>query len=59
MNKAIGMTTGEETLEIAQECIKIKILEDRILEVDIEETIGMKIMEEVEVGLEKGNIKVT
>ena len=25
---------------------------------DIEETIGMKIMKEVRVGLEKGNIKV-
>ena len=29
------------------------------MEVDIEETIGMKIMKEVGVGLERGNIKVT
>ena len=34
------------------------MLEDRIIEVDIEETIEMKIMTEVGVGLEKGNIKV-
>ena len=32
--------------------------EDRIVEVDIEETIGMKIMKEVEDGLEKGHIQV-
>ena len=61
MNKAIGMTLGEEILEAMWECIKIRILEDRIIEVDIEEIIGMKIMKEVGVGLEKasysGNIR--
>ena len=41
MDKAIGMTLGEEILEAMQECIKIKILEDRTIEVDIEETIGV------------------
>ena len=40
------------------ECNRIIIIEDRIIEVDIEETIGMRIMTEVGVGLEKGNIKV-
>ena len=34
---------------------RIRILEDRIIEVDIEDTIGMI---EVGVGLGKGNIKV-
>ena len=57
MNKAIGMTLEEETLKVIQEHIKIRILEDRIIEVDIEETIGIKIMKEVGVALEKGNIK--
>ena len=42
-----------------QEHIKIKNLEDRIIEVDIEETIGMKIMKEVGVGVEKGCFWVT
>ena len=36
----------------------MRIIEDRIIEVDIEETIGMKIMKELGVGLEKGYIKV-
>ena len=58
INKAIGTILGEETLEVMQECTKIKVLEDIIIEVDIEETIGMKIMKEVGVGLEKGNIEV-
>ena len=35
MNKAIGMTLGEKMLEAMQECIKIKISEDRTIEVDI------------------------
>ena len=39
--------------------IKIGLLEDRIIEMDIEETIGMKIMKKVGVGLEKGHIQVT
>ena len=34
-------------------------LEDRIIEVDIEETMGMKIMKEVGACLEIGYIKVT
>ena len=38
--------------------IRIRMLEGRIIEVDMEESIGMGIMKEVEVGLEKGNIKV-
>ena len=58
MNKAIGMTLEEEILEVKGECIKIRIVGDRIIEVHTEETIGMKIMKEVGVGLEKGNIKV-
>ena len=58
MNKAIGMTLGEEILEAMQEHIKIRISEDRIIEVDIEETIEMIIMKEVGVGLEKGHIQV-
>ena len=41
MDKATGMTLGEEILEAVLECIKIKISEDRIIEVDIEETIEM------------------
>ena len=44
------MTLGEEILEVMQECIKIRILEDRILEID---------MKEVGVGLEKGHIQIT
>ena len=59
MNKTIGMTIGDEILEATQKCIKIRILEDRIIEVDTEEIIGMKIMKEVGVGLEKGCIQVT
>ena len=34
----------EEISEVMQECIKARILEDRIIEVDIEEIIEMKIM---------------
>ena len=56
MNKARGMTLEEETSEVMQE--HIRIFEDRIIEVDKEETIGMRIMKEVGVGLEKDNIKV-
>ena len=43
MNKAIGMTLDEETLDQMREHIKIRILGDRIIEVDTEEIIGMKI----------------
>ena len=41
------MTLGEETLE------RCKIIEVRIIEVDIETTMEMTIMEELEVGLGK------
>ena len=58
MNRSIGMTFGEEILEVMWAHIRIRIIEDRIIEVDIEETIGMRIMTEVEEGLEKGNIRV-
>ena len=58
MDRAIGMTIGEEVLEAAWEHIKIRISEDRIIEVDIEEIIGVVIMKEVEVGLEKGHTHV-
>ena len=58
MNKIIQMTLGKETLEVMWECIRIRILAGRIIEVDIGETIGMRIMKEVGVALEEGNIKV-
>ena len=38
--------------------IKIRIIEDRMIEVDIEESIGMKTMEEVGVGSEKDGYQV-
>ena len=47
MDKAIGMILREEISEAAQELTKVRISEDRIIEVDIEEIIGMKIMKEV------------
>ena len=56
MDKAIRMTLGKEISEAVQEHIKIRISEDRIIEVYIEEFIGIQIMKEVEVGLEKGHI---
>ena len=52
MIKIIEVILGEEILE---EC---KIIEVRILEVDIEVTLEMITLEEVEVGLEKGSIQV-
>ena len=52
------MTLGEEILEVVLELIKVRISEGRTIEVDIEETIEMKIMEEVGVGLEKDHIHV-
>ena len=58
MDKAIAMTLGEEILEAIQECIKIKILEDKIIEVDTEETIEVIITKLVEVGLEKGHTQI-
>ena len=58
MDKALGMTLGEEILEAMQEHIKIKISKDRIIEVDIKETTEMIIMKEIAVGLEKGHIWV-
>ena len=42
MDKAVGMTLGEGFLEVVQENIKFKILEDRIIEVDIEEIIELR-----------------
>ena len=42
--------------EILKEC---RISEVRILEVDIEVALGMKILEQVEVGLEQDSIQVT
>ena len=48
----IEVNLGEEIFE---EC---KIIEVKILEVDIEVTIKMKILEEVEVGLGKYSIQV-
>ena len=48
----IEVTSGKEILE---EC---RIIEVRILEVDIEVTIKMKTLEEIEVDVEKDNIQV-
>ena len=53
MIKIIEVILGMETLE---EC---KIMEVRILEVDIEVILGVIILQEVEVGLEKDSIQVT
>ena len=49
ISKIIGMITGEEILEVTWECIKI--LEDRIVEENIEEITGTKIIVEKEVGV--------
>ena len=49
MNKITGMIIGEEISEVIWE--HIKILEDRIIEVDIEEIIGRKMITEKEVGV--------
>ena len=46
----IEMTLEEKIVE------KCKIIEVRIIEVDIETTIEMTILEEVEIGLEKDSI---
>ena len=51
--KIIEVTLGKEILG---EC---KIIEVRILELEIEVTLGMITLEEVEVGLEKDSIQVT
>ena len=55
MDKVIGMTLGEEIIEVMQEHIKVRILENRTIEEDIEEIIGMRTMaeKEIRVGLEK------
>ena len=58
MWKAIEMTLGENISEVMQEHIRIRILEDRIIEVDTEEIIGMKFFIELGVGLGKGHIQV-
>ena len=52
MDKDIGMTLGEEILEVMQE--HIKILKDRIVGENIEEIIGMQIIAEKEVGVGLG-----
>ena len=49
MNKITGMIKWDNISEVTWECIKI--LEDRIVEEDIEEIIGMKIITEKEVGV--------
>ena len=54
MNRIIGMTLREEILEEILE--QNKITEDRIMEEDIEKIIGVRIMTEVGVGLEKDKI---
>ena len=41
MNKTIGMAIGEEILEVMQECIRVRILGDRTIEVVAEEIIEM------------------
>ena len=58
MNKITGMIIGEDTLEVTSE--GIKNLEDSIIQEDIEEIIGMKIITEkvVGVGLEKDHIQI-
>ena len=57
MNKITGMIIGEEKIEAMWE--HIKILEERIIEEDKEEMIGMKMItqKEVGVGLEKDHIQ--
>ena len=52
MFTVIEMTLGEEGLE------EHKVIEVKILEVDIQIVIGTTILEEVEVGLGKDNIQV-
>ena len=54
MDKALGITLGEEILEAVQGHIKIKISKDLLKEVKIEEIMEVIIMKEVGVGLEKG-----
>ena len=60
MNRIIGMILGQVILEVMWECIIIiiRIIEDRIKEVNIEKTIGMKIIEEIEVGPEKDDFQI-
>ena len=53
MIKITEVNSGEATLE------EHTIIEVRILEVDIVETLGMIILEEVEVCLKKDSIQVT
>ena len=62
MNRIIGIILEEIILKVTGECIiiiiRIRITEDRIIEVDMEETIGMKTMKEVGVGPEKDSFDV-
>ena len=53
MIKIIEVTLGEEILE------GCRIIEVRISEVDIEVTLEMTILEDVEVGLEKDSTQIT
>ena len=50
--QAIGITTGKEILE------KLKIIEVKILELDVEVAIEMRTLEELEVCLEIESIQV-
>ena len=63
MDKIIGeghsmikITENISGKEILEEC---KFIEVRILEVDIQVALGMIILEEVKVGLDRGSIQVT
>ena len=52
MIRTIGMTLGKEISD------QIRFIEDRIIKVNIEEIMVMKIMNMVGVGLEKDSIKI-
>ena len=52
MINVIEVILGEEILE------EFTIIEVRILEVDIEVTLGMTTLEEIEVGLDKDSIQL-
>ena len=50
------MISGEKIIEGI--CEQIKIIEDRTTEEDIDKVIGMIIMKEAEVGLEKDSLQM-
>ena len=62
MDKILGLILEEVIPDVMWECIisiiRSRIIENRIIEVDIEDIIGMKTMKEVIVGPEKDNFKV-